>query len=271
MNNIKTHSELFKKFNWDIIIILDACRLDSFIKILPDIYLDNCFQVVNSEASATTAWLEKHWGNDFHMDIVYISGTPFVNSKGICIEDTSSFDGRNHFGIIFDTWDWGFNKKTGRVEPEAIVQDAIVAGRINSGARLIIHFMQPHSPYLFEKKKLEPLAFLHKLIPKKIFQFLRHRIPTLIRYNTSIHIPEYNQHFLYSDDEIQKAYEKNLKSVEKYLKILIDFFSDKNIIITSDHAEYLGEDGKYGHGGELNDFITSVPFVKIIGDKKWQE
>lgn len=267
MPRIKKQSVLFQDIDWDIIIILDACRYDSFVKIMYDIYLDNIIRVVNCEAATTIDWLNKHWGDRMYDDILYVSGNPFVNSRGVGVDILGSFDARKHFGIIIDTWDWGFNRLSGRIMPDMVFRDAFIYGKRYPGARMIVHFMQPHSPYLFKKSKLELITVIRKFVPKKIFEFMRHHIPCCVRRETTFHHVEHNYKYVYSDDEIIDAYERNLDSVKSHVLALINSYPDKKIIVTSDHSEYLGEDGRYGHGGKLNKFISSVPFVVIDGVK----
>lgn len=262
--------KLLKTLDWDVLIILDACRVDSFIKVFPNLLFNNIIQIVDTEVTDTGQWLVKHWSDDFYSDIVYVSGNPFVNSKGVSTETTKNFDGRKHFGKIVDSWDWGFNRLSGRIEPDRVAADFFNYYWQNPGARFIIHFMQPHSPYLFNRIKPEWINIARRFIPKKLFQFMRHHIPRYIRKETHLHVPEYNYKRVYNDDEIRNAYERNLKDVKPYVEEIIKSHPNMNIIVTADHTEYLGENGRYGHGGKSDDmFLRSVPFLRVVGDKKW--
>jgi len=261
------HSYLLRE-DWDILIILDACRYDTFKKILPNICKMGKLYRGDSEASSTSKWLKLHWeynNGGFNIDMIYVSGNPFVNSKGINIEGQKKFDGRHYFGDIIDAWDFAFNRKTGRIEPDIVNTTAIGAYYSNPNCRFIVHFMQPHSPYIFDRKKPEPMTILRKLLPKKVISMMRDMLPEKVK-QTNVHLTEHNYRRIYSEDEIKTAYEKNLKSVEGYVLELIQQYGDKKIVITSDHAEYLGEDGKYGHGGERTELITTVPILIINGE-----
>lgn len=261
------HSNILKNTNWDILIILDACRFDTFYKLIDEQYKD-FVSCVNSEASDTLEWLVAHWGY-YHDDIVYISGNPFVNSLNV---NGKEYNAKKHFHTVVDSWDDGFDKKEGRIMPVQIYFDYLNNKNIHitkhifkpSNKKFILHFMQPHSPYIFKKKKRTIVGFLKWLIPYKYHIGLFKRFYFLI--------PEKRRTFVktvstykkkYNNDEIKEAYEENLKSVLYYVNTIINNSKGKSIIITSDHAEYLGEDGKYGHGGEKTKKITSVPFLNI--------
>lgn len=253
------HEKLLRT-GWEVLIILDACRYDKFEKNLPEIVKLGKLQKGDSQAAATMPWLRKHWITDdgsYHIDLVYVSGNPYVNSKGI----GTSFN--KYFGEIIDGWDEAFIRSKGRIDPSVLSLFAATAAKDNPNCRFIVHFMQPHAPYLFDKKKPELIDILRRTMSTVVFQKLKPLLPKRIK-KTKRHMMEYNYSRLYSNDEIIAAYEKNLRSVKENLLWLInDVFPDKKIVITSDHGEYLGEDGKYGHGGQLTELITSVPILTI--------
>ncbi len=66
-----------------------------------------------------------------------------------------------------------------------------------------------------------------------------------------------------------KKYRKNIEYLTPKIEKIINIFQAKNLwentlfIITSDHGQLLGEDGKIGHGIFLDDFLLRVPlFIK---------
>ena len=133
--------------------------------------------------------------------------------------------------------------------------------------------MQPHYPYLFKRKKINFMALVKKNVPKTIYIKLKHNFlsknSSFKKWCTSKNIVRIEQHYsyIYSRKEIIEAYERNLKNVKTDVLKLLTTISNKKIIITSDHAEYLGERGIYGHGGVKTELITTVPYVVI--DKRW--
>ena len=49
----------------------------------------------------------------------------------------------------------------------------------------------------------------------------------------------------------------------KYIKIIIEKYKGKNILIIADHGERLGEKGNYGHGGKRHKEVVEVPWFEI--------
>ncbi|RLI40718.1 hypothetical protein DRO69_12530, partial [Candidatus Bathyarchaeota archaeon] len=133
---------------WDFLIILDACRYDYFKDVYRN-YLDGNVKKAISPALHTMDWLNKVFP-DFYDDIVYISANPYINSK---IEVTDQyglkFDGKRHFFEVVDVWKWEWDFKLGTVPPHN-VNEALFKYGHNKNKRFIIHYIQPHEPYISE-------------------------------------------------------------------------------------------------------------------------
>ena len=257
---MKSQKELIHSIDWDILLLLDACRYDYFKKHIYDFVDDGELIKARSEGSDTNKWLTGTW-TDFYPDITYISGNPFINSKNVAV---GGFNGLHHFDKVIDVWDFGFDKKTGRVEASKINDSAY--NHINGG-RYILHYQQPHEPYIFLKKHSS----------YSIKKLLRHFIPIKLQWwFVSLH-PFFRRKLVekkhikmfegYRVDKILLAYERNLFSVLKAVQEIIELYPDKTIVVTADHGEYLGENGQFGHGGKLTEFITTVPFY-VVGRRK---
>ncbi|MFX1378933.1 MAG: hypothetical protein ACFFA4_07540 [Promethearchaeota archaeon] len=207
---------------WENLIILDACRYDFFKdQFIPrNIQGNLSFKI--SRGSHTVSFLLENFNKSKYDDIIYITANPYVNQFL-----------RNKFYKIISVWKDGWDEKEKTVLPETMLKYAIEAKMKYPKKKLVIHFMQPHYPYIsykFEHKKSESLRKssdfprLSKIIKNKNFFTL---------YSASI----------YSSIEKQihiKAYKDNLNLaldiVEKLLKFL-----PGTTIITSDHGESFGE------------------------------
>lgn len=73
------------------------------------------------------------------------------------------------------------------------------------------------------------------------------------------------------NEEVVNAYDNSIVEYDKLLKHLVEKFKDKDTVIytSSDHAEFLGEDGKYLHAHEMLNYkeVSVVPFALWISDK----
>lgn len=121
--------------DWDVLIILDACRYDTFSEIsnLPG---DLEFRI--SPASSTYHWLDKTVnGNEFY-DTVYVSANPRTHGYS------------NHFHEMIDVWDWGFDEDLKVAHPEKVSEATRNATEKYPNKRIVAHFMQPHTPFIGE-------------------------------------------------------------------------------------------------------------------------
>jgi len=130
------------KENWDYLIVLDACRYDFFSKLYKN-YLNGELKKVISVGGGTPEWCIESF-KDYYDDVIYISANPHINSKF----EIKGFNAKNHFHKIIDVWDSGWSDELGTVHPKE-VNKAVKNVKDNyPRKRLIIHYLQPHEPYL---------------------------------------------------------------------------------------------------------------------------
>lgn len=250
-------SELLKSTNWDVLIILDACRFDTFCSV----YFP-CYKV-NSEAANTIQWLKKHWNGNYERTF-YISANPFINSKDIAF---SGYKATDHF-FKFDIQDlWEETDKYDRTPPESVARcttslmNFIVDKRPNivANPRFIAHFIQPHAPYYFAERRLQLRKLFKGLIPMQYWQWCKKKAPKSV---TSLEESYLDR---YTPSEIKHAYYLNLKSTYDSVMEIVRTAQKLGLttVITADHSEYLGEEGRWGHGGKLTEFISTVPWMVI--------
>lgn len=248
---------------WDHLVILDACRYDSFEKIY-DEYLSGKLRLALSCASDTREWMKKTFRKR-HDDIVYISANPHINSKGVDVANIG-FDPRACFHRIVDVWDLGWDEKAGTTPPEKVNEAAIVAKSTYPDKRLIIHYFQPHAPYLCLTDKLSVSVLPSNDLGASV-SFLRNKIIrqawlTLAGHETLLKRMVWRVRGVLSegtplrpiDVELRKvgrggllrAYENNLRRALKCAVQLLKNLPGKTVI-TADHGELLGEKNEWGH------------------------
>jgi hypothetical protein len=280
--------------DWDFLIILDACRFDYFIDVYQRYFKDGKLEKAISPAIETIEWAEKNF-KGYYRDIIYVSTTPFINSKKQMCSRGFCFEAKKHFYKIVDLWDWGWDHNIGTVKPERVNESALKEYFLHPNKRMIIHYMQPHAPYLsMEKFYLEmkkndekddekdfrtnvlgrilPDGLKKILIEKYMLTFGTESIWRLnkifgFRKVHPLHIEMAWR--MVGKDGLIKAYIENLHRVLECVKKLVENLHGK-IIITSDHGELLGEDGLYGHGLPLprHTKLIEVPWFVIEGGVK---
>jgi len=268
-----------RKKDFDILIILDACRYDIFKSVYKLILGDvGILKKAISPATHTIEWLNKTFGGIYWDDVIYVSANTFVNSKRITPRYKGyTFDGMKHFRRVVDVWDWGWDENLKTVHPEEVTKGAIVTIDMNPRMRFIIHYVQPHLPYIYYggvrktasiimgEKRGNKIKTWKKIIGKTANKFLSQETIWKIALKLGIN-PDWGMGELwakYGRDGIIRGYTEDLKLALKYVKVLIDRYPHKKFILTSDHGERLGEKGNYEHGGKRDKEVIEVPWLEI--------
>lgn len=208
---------------WDTLILLDACRYDMFEEIAHPI-LGGKLEKRLSTASCTPDWIYTQLGvengKDFS-DTVYITANPFI-SKYLAPRRCGC---HLKFKHIEPVWDWGWDDYLKTVHPKTMVK---ALEKFTHEDKIIMHFMQPHYPFLDGDEKIHPwdlgLTQTHeeaKLNPDSP-NLMAGPWP-LLRFGT-----------LELEDVIE-AYHTCLRTAIPYVQKCIEM-RDGTTIITSDHG-----------------------------------
>lgn len=206
---------------WDHLIILDACRYDMFEDAVRKgtLSLDGHLERRISRGSHTEEFLRENFDPSAkYDDIVYVSGNPHVEKI---------FPGCFHRTI--SVWVDGWSDEHHTVLPETMVERAIRAHRDFPDRRLIVHFMQPHFPFL-------PLGSVGDLGLERFREAVmaeqdEFENPTIWRLLEAGRV---------SIKQVRWGYRKNLDLVLPHAERLARILRGR-IVITSDHGNALGE------------------------------
>ena len=244
--------------DWKYLIVLDACRFDSFRKLFSR-FLTGDLEPRNAGAIWTLEWLQKNF-TDYYEDVAYISSVWFCNSLETVKRRHWRFSGAEHFVKVYDAWRWLWNDNVGTVLPWDLSRLARRTILKHPEWRFIIHFLQPHAPYL---SLVDSVHHVHNrgnvpvISAKKAL--LRHFIRLyqeifgvqslwnmMKRFNmrprTSL-----EESWRVAGSNLVSHYEKNLQITLFFVHRLIQRLPPGKIVLTSDHGELLGEQGWWGH------------------------
>jgi hypothetical protein len=219
--------------DWDTMIILDACRYDAFASRSE---LPGQLSKRQSMASMTHEWVSANFtGRTLH-DTVYVSANgQFLNAK-----DRHGAEVHEFIPLISDTYRHGSGE--GKfTPPEIVTEEALNAAKSHPNKRLLIHYLQPHNPYLGPSgEDFEYHSSLDKTVK---------RSPV-------------------SEETLTAAYRENLDMVLEEVATLLDSIEGKTVV-TSDHGELLGEREfpipvkRFGHPrGIYMDELVEVPWLE---------
>ncbi len=232
--------------DWDNLILLDGCRYDLFSR---QSTIDGQLEKRISAGSQSLEFIkENFYGNEL-TDTVYITANPFSPQ----IKSGTFHD------IINLLPEWNEEHQT--VMPETVVKATERAISEYPNKRLLVHFMQPHYPFIGPKG-----------------QSLDHRgyQPTSEKDGLSFSVWDELQYGVanYELEDVVEAYEENLDIVLEYVSELIPKLPGQTVI-SSDHGNLLGERMNpipvraYGHPSGLRSReLVEVPWLIIDGERK---
>jgi hypothetical protein len=278
--------------HWDYLIILDACRYDYFDRMWRA-YVDQDadLSMITSVGSSTIEWRDNCFPQ-YYADVIYISANPYISS----VHRVEGFLGSEHFAQVHDLWRDGWDVERGTVLPATVTAAAIDVARSNPASRLIIHYLQPHAPYLafgtdcrgfpapdvqsghalegVNKAREAPgaAAAAIKLLsaPLRRARVLGNRPDWRLR--EWLHLepasPMDAVRRRYGKTGLRRAYAANLRLALQSVQLLLDHLAGR-IIVTADHGELLGEGNCYSHwNGSDNPYLLDVPRLVVTSGNR---
>jgi len=201
--------------DWDTLVILDACRYDLFSE---ECSLEGDLQSRLSPASESRAYLEKQFtGETFH-DTIYLTANPHAD----VIPEKTFFKVRQ---LLSESWDSDLET----VRPDALVEAAIEEQQSHPDKRIIVHFMQPHFPFIGDTGKDLPQSGISagsdgKGSGKDVWTALK-----------------LNSHPEITRDHVLTAYHENLDlTLEVIERRLLPSIPGRTVL-TADHGNLIGK------------------------------
>jgi len=229
--------------DWDNLVILDACRYDLFeeVNTLPG----NLSEVI-SRGSSTAEFLHRNFKQDdqTYNDTVYVSGNPQTRNHGV--------EGLFHDSV--PVWEQRWNDDLQTVHPEGLTEESIRLSDQYPNKRLIIHYIQPHYPFIGETgRKIE-----HRSVHGGGVKTDRDSVADSVWQRL--------EDGELSQDRVWKAYRENLELTLPHIETLLIELHGKTII-TSDHGNAMGRWGLYGHPTKrYHQGLVSVPWLEAPYD-----
>lgn len=237
--------------DWDALVVLDACRYDLFEEIA-DLDRFDEYRRVRSPGSATNEWTERAFtATGPHGDIVYVTGNPMTSRHAA-----------QSFHRLVEVWTDAFDESLGSVPAEVVTEAAIKARETYPNKRLVVHYVQPHYPFVRDPG----------------LQFTDWGGTDTIRNeNADARARDVWQALrlgLVDRETVWAGYRRNLEYVLDRIDPLLSALEGRTVV-TSDHGNLLGERGSpipvrlYGHpeGCRHRDLVT-VPWAVLQGENR---
>lgn len=225
--------------DWDNLIILDACRYREFEE---QNTMEGELSRFESAASQSWEFMEKNFVDKELHDTVYVSANPFTPRLE---------EGIFHSLItLLDEWD----EEHETVLPETVVEHAVDVDEEYPDKRLIVHFMQPHYPFLGPTgEEIDHRGYDTGDGEPNIWEILQWR---------------HDGYGDFDEEIVRKAYRENVDIALDAAEQLIEEFTGKTVV-TADHGALIGERLSpipvrgYGHSiGIRVPEVTEVPWFE---------
>lgn len=235
--------------DWDLLVVLDACRADLLAEVIQARGGDHdglgvggtdlVRETRTSPASATPEWLERTFGAasaDRLAEIAYVTGNPFSDSL---------LDG-DRLHVLVEPWRTDWDDRLGTVPPRPVTDAAVRTGRETDAERLVVHYMQPHFPALDPEAGV-PDGDGTGGVTLEAFGDEEMSVWDDLRFGRR------------SVEAAWAAYRDNAERVLADVDLLLRSVDAERAVVTADHGNAFGEHGLYGHPGGVD-----VPVLREV-------
>ncbi|MFB6199383.1 MAG: hypothetical protein ABEJ83_00770 [Candidatus Nanohaloarchaea archaeon] len=225
-----------QKLDWRNVLILDACRHDTF----EEVYGPSGSRI--SVGSMSGEFIEKTFSNHDFSDTVCITANPYYHDSQF-----KPRAGREVEDVFHDVYplyltDWNEEKQT--VIAEDVVKATKKAEEDYPEKRKLVHFMQPHIPFVEDN----PSDFSFR--------------EAILDASEGDKLWDIAMKGEIDREKVRKGYRRNLEYVLPFAEELADFLPGKTMV-TSDHGTFLGENGLYKHPRGSN--------ARALREVPWEE
>jgi hypothetical protein len=252
--NLKSGTNVYSR-NWDLLLILDACRVDA-LEVVADEYdfLPNSIHSVVSVGQGSPHWMANTFTDQYRDEqrqTAYISANPYTRMTLGPPHDGrhSEIGGLNilhEFADFIPVWEIGWEPDQGTVPAPEVTDQLVNYGRHNDISRVIAHYMQPHFPSV-----PDPLGAKLDLDNEG-------------RWQNSVW-----GRLEQGEIEVERAWDsylENLRYVLDDIKKVLQNYDAEKVVITADHGNAFGENNDWGHGAYHNKTVRRVPWVEVAAD-----
>jgi len=249
---------------WDVCLVLDACRWDLWCEVLQERDDDPLYRQLLSAnesrwsvGSASVEWINETFADEYRehwRDTAYVTGNPHTakTSDFGRYTDASVYPLQQRgLPYLDEVWadQWHVDEYE-TVRPDTMTDRAMFAYQTHD--RVLVHYMQPHIPFKdythWSEGWKNTLAFgENPMHTEKKGDWEKLRDGEIPR------------------DEFWQAYKGNLRWVLEEVRRWCRE-TDARVLVTSDHGNAMGEWGMWGHPpGSPLQVLREVPWVVIDG------
>jgi len=247
--------------DWDYLIILDACRYDAFTQVAD---LEGDLKCVISKGSHSVEFCEKNFVGNEYFDTVYVTANGYGAQLSQDVFHDLIFTDDSDAVPEVDV----LHSSSEGMAPSTVSNAALDTYSEYPNKRMIIHFMQPHGPYLGPEAE-----DLRDQVKGDGLKVVARDSENINKYNINDDnvvstLGGAAKKGCISNNDFKKVYYENPDIVLQYVEYLINELSGK-IVVTADHGELMGEYSTIGHPKyKYYKELRKVPWLSInTGDR----
>lgn len=240
---------------WDLLIVLDTCRTDALAAVADEYDFLDDREAVWSPGSTSGEWVAHTFDRRYAEAIArtaYVTANP--HSEAVLrnrvlppqyVPPPATWPDWDpvkpeEVGMLDEVWADARDERLGVVPPAAVTDRAIAAGRDGDSDRLVVHYMQPHAPYIADAVDGEgPVS------------------------GTCAEPFEALQRGEVDEETVWNRYLDNLRLGLDEVESLLENVDADRAVVTADHGEAFGEWGFYEHPvGCPLPAVKRVPWVE---------
>jgi len=241
------------EYDWDVLIVLNGCQFDLMREVSDEYDFIESVGTIYSVGSHSIEWTEQTFTQNYLSEInetIYVTANPHSDAIGIDTSELREVD---------EVWRYGFDDNLGTIPPQVVTDRAIRADRTHRPEWLVVHYMQPHQPFITaerERSRQLPLADAVGADDKGWSPGDVGRNNVWRRYRRG--------ELTY--EEVWDPYKDTLRMVLDDVEVLLDTLGTRTVAITADHGNAIGEWKMYGHThGFVHPSVRRVPWVETTG------
>jgi hypothetical protein len=267
---------------WDLLVVLDACRLDLMESLDDEFGFLDAPGTFTSPGSTTIQWLEASFDPKYAAQLsetAYVTGNPnsvrafpyeypdrcscgapldpsyeavYHDGHTVCPSCGTEVDGDRQVPVqvLEEVWREAWDNDIGTIRPRPLTDAAIRTARRDRPGRMVVHYMQPHHPFV-SAPELDQGSYIAE--------------GDEYREKQSRTIWEKLSDGEFDRETIWTEYRNNLRLVLEDVALLLANVDAETAVVTSDHGNAIGEFGIYGHPGETPlSCLVDVPWYETV-------
>lgn len=241
--------------NWDVLVVLDTARVDAMRTVSNKFNFIQDTQSIYSVGSTSSEWVAKTFESQYRAEIantVLLSANPHVQhtlyDRQFPEHDKDAFFAftswdtvqSEDFEYIEQPWKYATDEQYDHVMPADMTDRAVSLYRERNPDRMIIHYMQPHRPYMSQAYKEN-------------------------RQLTDVERDPFT--YLKNGGNRERVFSNHVADLEFVLetgvKPLLRNIDADTVAITADHGDGFGENWCYAHiAGDPRRQVRRVPWIE---------